>query len=389
MSGLKIMASPYAHDSTTPIASAKRPRTGNSYDGSSLTSPTGARKLDQNSFYGYAASPNSANADDASATRPDQMPGEEDDGGSDFRDRVSSFFSPVLRFLGGTDEEGKLNANDAEEMQLAAQLAAPMSTASPRSRSRKAFDAAAGGGDQQPPSPADSEPSSTTAESRSGEADDNLEFNTYLFMKQLPPYHTVREPNKICLPPRNPELKDKITLVLDLDETLVHCTIDEVPNPDHIFPVQFNGFDYQVYVRLRPHLQHFLRAVSQMFEVVVFTASQKVYADTLLDIIDAKHELVRHRLFREACLCVEGNYLKDLNVLGRDLKRTVLVDNSPHAFGYQIENGIPIESWYDDPNDTELLRLLGFLQRLQQEDDVRPLVRDEFQTQGLVDEAGR
>ncbi len=41
-------------------------------------------------------------------------------------------------------------------------------------------------------------------------------------------------------------------------------------------------------------------------------------------------------MYRDSCLNVEGNYLKDLNVLGRDLKHTVLVDNSPHAFGYQV-----------------------------------------------------
>jgi hypothetical protein len=103
------------------------------------------------------------------------------------------------------------------------------------------------------------------------------------------------------------------------------------------------------------------------------------------NITDGKY--IQHRMFRDSCLAVEGNFLKDLNVLGRDLSKTVLVDNSPHAFGYQVDNGIPIESWFDDPNDTELLKLERFLRTLQHAPDVRKVVRNKFQTHRLIAEA--
>jgi CTD small phosphatase-like protein 2 len=101
--------------------------------------------------------------------------------------------------------------------------------------------------------------------------------------------------------------------------------------------------------------------------------------------LDGKY--IRHRMFRESCLLVEGNYLKDLSVLDRDLSSSVLVDNSPHAFGYQVDNGIPIESWFDDVHDTELLKLERFLRTLHGVDDVRTMVRSKFQTYKLIRDA--
>merc|ERR1712070_289544 len=137
---------------------------------------------------------------------------------------------------------------------------------------------------------------------------------------------------------------------------------------------------YQVYVRKRPYLLEFLTRVSTSFEVVVFTASQRVYADKLLHYLDPQQTLFEHRLFREACLPVQGNYVKDLTVLNRDLSRCILVDNSPYAYGYQIDNGIPIVSWYDQEDDEELVKLIPFLETLKDLQDVRPLIRSTFQT---------
>jgi NLI interacting factor-like phosphatase len=132
--------------------------------------------------------------------------------------------------------------------------------------------------------------------------DDQDKFNPWLFISSLPDYDSVvpkgRPPEAPLLPPLEatfppssnnntpPRLSHRKTLVLDLDETLVHCKVEAVDNPDFCFDVPFNGQVYCVNVKCRPHLIEFLDVVSKKFEVVVFTASQRVYAEKLLDILD-------------------------------------------------------------------------------------------------------
>jgi len=178
----------------------------------------------------------------------------------------------------------------------------------------------------------------------------------------------------------------KYTLVLDLDETLVNCTQTEHPDAEFFFPVVYESVTYQVYVKTRPYWKEFLKLVSPLFEVVIFTASQEIYAKTLLDFLDPTHTLIKHRLYRDSCVNVEGNYIKDLENLGRDLSKVIIVDNSPQAFAFQINNGIPIQSWYGDRNDSELETMIPVLKRLLEIEDVRPQIKQIF---GLEDKVKR
>lgn len=221
----------------------------------------------------------------------------------------------------------------------------------------------------------------TNYDLRDGEHYDDDEIRV---IKSLPPLPQVMKTlqaqgdTRSPLPPKR-KGGPPITLALDLDETLVHCSVEPMPDAEMTFSVNFNGMDYQVYVRMRPHLQTFLSQVSKWFEIVIFTASQKVYADKLLNILDPDGKFISHRLFRDSCVFVHGTYVKDLHICKRDMRRVCLVDNSVQAFGFQVENGIPIESWFEDTEDRELLNLISFLKNLKDEtDDVRPLIKDTF-----------
>jgi len=114
-----------------------------------------------------------------------------------------------------------------------------------------------------------------------------LEFDPYAFIKSLPPLADVVPPARPApLLPRQTRRCPRKTLVLDLDETLVHSTLDACDAPDFAFSVAFAGRSHTVHVRRRPHLAAFLEAAAALFEVVVFTASQKVYAEQLINVLD-------------------------------------------------------------------------------------------------------
>ncbi|TPX50251.1 hypothetical protein SeMB42_g01397 [Synchytrium endobioticum] len=218
--------------------------------------------------------------------------------------------------------------------------------------------------------------------------DDDLEdeFDPFSFIRSLPPL-TKEQLARPCVLPRKTRSTHPITLVLDLDETLVHCSTTTVESSDIEFPVEFNDETYQVSGRLRPYCKQFLEEAAAMFEVVIFTASQKLYAENVLNILDPDKKLIKHRLYRDSCLLVCGNYLKDLTILNRDLMKLIIVDNSPQAFGFQVGNGIPIRSWYEDSNDSELLSLLQFLETLRDVEDVRPYIERTFKLKERVAQA--
>ncbi|KAF7078703.1 hypothetical protein CFC21_083090 [Triticum aestivum] len=203
-------------------------------------------------------------------------------------------------------------------------------------------------------------------------------LNPYMDEEDLPNLidYTELSSNAACV--SKEQGARKVTLVLDLDETLVHSTMEHCDDADFSFPVSFGMKEHLVYVRKRPHLHMFLQKMAEMFDVVIFTASQSVYADQLLDRLDPENTLFSKRFFRESCVFTESGYTKDLTVIGVDLAKVAIIDNTPQVFQLQVNNGIPIESWYNNPFDEGLPQLIPFLETLAVADDVRPIIAKRF-----------
>ena len=170
--------------------------------------------------------------------------------------------------------------------------------------------------------------------------------------------------------------KNKKTLILDLDETLVHSAFTPFSRKsDIILNINIEGENKTLYVLKRPHVDKFLQELSSLYEIIIFTASISQYANPLLNQLD-KNNYIKYRLFREHCTFTNGIYIKDLKILDRKLNNMIIIDNNPLSYDNNIDNGIPILSWYDNINDNELLKLLPLLKYMSSTNiqDVRTII---------------
>ena len=133
----------------------------------------------------------------------------------------------------------------------------------------------------------------------------------------------------------------------------------------------------------------FLNKVSEFFEIFIFTASKKEYADAVLDYLDPERRIIKHRLYRDSCIAINNKvYLKDLSIfVNRKPENIILVDNSFYSFCNQPKNGVLINSFYNDTQDTELNNLLNYLQNyLLHSHDVRVVNEEIFNFANMIEQ---
>lgn len=218
----------------------------------------------------------------------------------------------------------------------------------------------------------------------------------------------------------NTQVTKRKVLILDLDETIVHTEIINISeidlsNYDKYNINTNNGFfflnkhDKQdnssvitsfyddeikeiVYFKVffRPNLSEFLKEVKGFsFEIGIFTASLKIYADTIIDLIEKYFNLnntFSFRLYKESCIKIGQATIKDLRVIVNcSISDIIIVDNSLYSFMNQLSNGILVTSYYNNKNDNELLNLKDYLINfISNCDDVRSINDQVFNLQASL-----
>ena len=168
----------------------------------------------------------------------------------------------------------------------------------------------------------------------------------------------------------------KKLLLLDLDETLVHSEIRDKNNfhilnkltdkancYHKVFSYMDGNYLYYFDIFFRPHLFDFLHEIQNYFDIGIFTASSKGYADTIINYIDPSHTIFNFILYRDACIPIQNSiYIKDLRIIRNyEPSNVILLDNSLYSFINQPKNGMLVYSFYWDEKDDQLIRAKNFL----------------------------
>eukprot|EP00796_Vickermania_ingenoplastis_P004304 gene4304-3119_t len=180
------------------------------------------------------------------------------------------------------------------------------------------------------------------------------------------------------------------TVILDIDNTLVHATPDKRPC-DYEITVTLQNKSFVYYVSERPYVKDLFEYLrnNPIFEVIIFTAAQEEYATEIVRHLDPTRSMgltPGGRLLSSAHTTDLGNRrkIKDLARMGRPIETMVIVEDNPDSFLYQKRSSFPISHWtYQMENDEELQVLMRVLDQLKHCDTVVDVL-DQYKSFNLI-----
>lgn len=167
-------------------------------------------------------------------------------------------------------------------------------------------------------------------------------------------------------------MKDKL-IILDLDETLIFSSLEKLSIKE-----DFIVGDYFVYKR--PWLDMFLKYVQDNFHLAIWSSSTSDYAQRIVDNIFIAPNFLQFMWARKRCISRidldsrEQYWVKDLKKvkkLGYELDKVLMIDDSPEKLQRNYGNHILVFPFTGDQGDTELKKLIVFLDKLKDLDSVR------------------
>jgi len=196
--------------------------------------------------------------------------------------------------------------------------------------------------------------SSYQSQQRSSVATQSKEFKETNTLKKVRTNRTdtrkitkKEEEKKVEIP--EPFISEPLTrdfcLVLDIDETI-----------SHTMKLSFGN-----YFLLRPGVIHLIKKLYHFFEIDIFTAAIKRYADNIVDKLDPNDEYINYRFYREHCIYEGTKTVKKLVRMGRELNKIIFVDNIKYNAKYNMDNLYHVSSWKDDVYDEEMIKLQDLL----------------------------
>jgi len=220
---------------------------------------------------------------------------------------------------------------------------------------------------------------SVLTEETTGDSPHGINENTLIYSDELKQAALLSRPAQEELSPKRVFLGERTkryTLVLDLDQTLVHSS--------EVHP-RTSGTEgvCSFAVKVRPFVSKLLEQMSKIFELVVFTAAEEVYAKPVVGIIDPENKYLKKVICRQNCIQTpQGFLVKDLRIFAdREVNEILIVDDNVLSFAFQLANGIPILPFNGEEEDDELNYLMEYLNEIYEEKDLIKVNREKI---GLV-----
>eukprot|EP01001_Neometanema_parovale_P006391 NODE_2754_length_1349_cov_126.795269_g2616_i0.p1 GENE.NODE_2754_length_1349_cov_126.795269_g2616_i0~~NODE_2754_length_1349_cov_126.795269_g2616_i0.p1 ORF type:complete len:360 (+),score=37.54 NODE_2754_length_1349_cov_126.795269_g2616_i0:78-1157(+) len=212
-------------------------------------------------------------------------------------------------------------------------------------------------------------------------------FSQYLTAEFGSRQHTPTPPPVASmLPLQSQQYQGKYTIVLDMDETLLHSK--EYPPyrigvTQDIVMLKFPNCAEVLYSIIRPHAREFLRTIGPLCEVVLWTAGEADYASTVMENLDDQRN-IDHFIFRDSRWFTLPSYVKALETLGRDMTRTLLIDNTDFVCAADPNNSIVISDFVGGAADTLLVTLENLIVQMVLSDRPVPEFLEECRRRGQL-----